>query len=85
MKKILTIITGFSWYWLSSVAVFAQDTTPRGPAQWTPRNWLGFCIQIGLFILVIIGIYKLALGGEEETEYPISNKEDPIKNAGKKL
>ncbi len=73
MKNLLTIISGLTWYWLSPYAVVAQDTTPRGPAQWTATNWLGFCIQIVLFILVIIGIYKLALGGKGKSEDTISD------------
>ena len=75
MKKILKIFTGTIWFWLSTGVVLAQDTTPRGPAQWTPRNWLGFCIQIGVFALVIFGIYKLALGGEGE-----ENDENRMRN-----
>ena len=66
MKNILKIFTGTIWFWLSTGAVLAQDTTPRGPAQWTAGNWLGFCIQIGLFVLVVFGIYRLALGGGGE-------------------
>lgn len=64
MKKILTLIIGTFWFWLSTFSAIAQDTTPKGPAEWTLRNWLGFCIQIIVFVLVIIGIYKLAMGGK---------------------
>lgn len=37
----------------------ADPTVPRGPSEWTARNWMGLCIQIGLFILAIWGIWKL--------------------------
>ena len=77
MNRILTIIIGFIWYWLSAYAVFAQDTTPRGPAEWTTRNWIGFFIQIGIFVLVIIGIYKLALGDKKERGDNIPEPKSP--------
>jgi len=64
MKKVIAAITTLVWYAVIISPGFAQDTTPRGPAQWTAGNWLGFCIQIGLFFLAIFLIYKLALGGE---------------------
>ena len=63
MKNILSAIITLIGYAVIISSGFAQDTTPRGPAQWTATNWLGFCIQIGLFALAIFGIYKLALGG----------------------
>jgi|GEM_PF-1124801 len=66
MKNILSAIITLIGYAVIISSGFAQDTTPRGPAQWTASNWLGFCIQIGLFALAIFGIYKLALGGEGE-------------------
>jgi hypothetical protein len=37
----------------------ADPTVPRGPSEWTARNWMGLCIQIGLFVLAIWGIWKL--------------------------
>lgn len=64
MKNILSAITALSGYALIISTGLAQDTTPRGPAHWTATNWLGFCIQIGLFILAIFGIYRLAVGGK---------------------
>ena len=66
MKIILSVVATLIGYAVIISTVFAQDTTPRGPAQWTAGNWLGFCIQIGVFALAILGIYKLALGGEGE-------------------
>lgn len=74
MKKTLTIIFAFSWYWLTACMVYTQDTTPKGPAQWTPRNWLGFCIQIGLFVLVIIGIYKLAIPAQKLKDKDVKDR-----------
>jgi hypothetical protein len=67
MKNILSAIVAFIGYAVIISTVFTQDTTPRGPAHWTATNWLGFCIIIGLFILAIFGIYRLAIGrrGEE--------------------
>lgn len=68
MKHVITAIITLIGYAEIISSGFAQDTTPRGPAQWTANNWLGFCIQIGLFALAIFGIYKLALGGEDESK-----------------
>ncbi|MDP8215370.1 MAG: hypothetical protein RAO92_03485 [Candidatus Euphemobacter frigidus] len=68
MKKLLSVIGSAVWYAAATAAAAAQDTTPRGPAEWTFRNWLGFCLQIGIFILAIIGIYKLAMSGGGERE-----------------
>lgn len=77
MKKLISALaTTLIWCYFASL-LWSQDTTPRGPSEWTPRNWLGFFIQIGLFILAIIGIYKLAdcreateegRGGDKEGE-----------------
>ena len=53
--------------------VFAQDTTPRGPSEWTTKNWVGFFLYIGLFVLAVIGIYKLA-GVDEISESETSEK-----------
>ncbi len=44
----------------------AQPTEPIGPAGWSARNWIGFLLQIAIFILAVIGIYKLAYWGEKE-------------------
>jgi hypothetical protein len=68
MKNILSAIATLIGYAVITSPIFAQDTTPWGPAHWTASNWLGFCIQIGLFALAIFGIYKLALGGEGKSE-----------------
>ncbi len=68
MKKLISLLsTTLGWCFLAS-SLAAQDTAPRGPAEWTPRNWLGFGIQIGLFIIAVIAIYKLAGCGDEIEE-----------------
>jgi len=41
---------------------------PRGPSEWSSRNWLGFFIYLVVFILAVVGIYKLATGGETDEE-----------------
>ena len=67
MKKIgATLIAACSALYPRAL-LFAQDTAPRGWSQWTARNWIGFFIYIGLFVLAVIGIYKLA-GVDEITE-----------------
>ncbi|MFH1038079.1 MAG: hypothetical protein V1789_05355 [PVC group bacterium] len=66
MKKAISMLASVSLGVLFPFALAAQDTSPRGPSQWTARNWLGFCIQIGVFILAVIGIYRLARSGEGE-------------------
>jgi hypothetical protein len=67
VKKIGSVLIS-AWALLYPRALlFAQDTTPRGPSQWTAKNWVGFFLYIGLFILAVIGIYKLA-GVDEITE-----------------
>lgn len=47
-----------------AVPCLAQPTEPIGPAGWTMRNWIGFSVQITVFILAVIGICKLAKWGE---------------------
>ena len=66
MKKLISALGMLIVSVLTAATLLAQDTTPRGPSQWTGRNWLGFCIYIGIFILAIIGIYRLAMSGEGE-------------------
>ncbi len=68
MKKAISALTAAGIGILSAFTLAAQDTTPRGPSQWSARNWLGFCIQIGVFLLAVIGIYRLARSGEGEGE-----------------
>ncbi len=46
------------------IPCMAQSTEPIGPAGWTTRNWIGFSVQIIVFILAIIGICRLAKRGE---------------------
>ena len=65
-KKVLAFLAASGVSLLPAAFLAAQDTTPRGPAEWTGRNWLGFSIQIIVFILAVVGIYKLADPGEEE-------------------
>lgn len=68
MKKIISTAGAIgAWFYLT-YSLRAQDTMPRGPSEWTPRNWLGFFIYIAVFILVVIGIYKLATGVETTEE-----------------
>jgi hypothetical protein len=69
MKKILAgLVVALVWLYLA-FPLGAQDTSPRGPSEWSPRNWLGFFIQITLFLLAVFGIYTLATsGGELEEE-----------------
>jgi hypothetical protein len=47
-----------------AIPCLAQPTEPIGPAGWTMRNWIGFCVQITVFVLAVIGICKLAKSGE---------------------
>lgn len=47
-----------------AIPCLAQPTEPIGPAGWTMRNWIGFSVQIAVFILAVIGICKLAKWGE---------------------
>ncbi len=79
MKNIISLLAAAGWYVAIASTVLGQDTTPRGPSEWTGRNWLGFCIQISVFILAIIGIYRLAMSGEgevdEKSETAPQNKE----------
>ncbi|HPJ71938.1 MAG TPA: hypothetical protein PK636_04580 [bacterium] len=37
--------------------VFGQDHAPVGPGGWTARNWLGFFLQIGLFLLGAVLVF----------------------------
>ena len=81
MKKIISLLVAAGWYVAIASAALGQDTTPRGPSEWTGRNWLGFCIQISVFILAIIGIYRLAMsgGGEVNDEIRMRNDEGMTK------
>jgi hypothetical protein len=47
-----------------AIPCLAQSTEPVGPTGWTVRNWIGFSVQITVFILAIMGICKLAKWGE---------------------
>lgn len=49
----------------TAAAAMAQSTDPVGPSGWTTRNWIGFSVQIAVFILAVIGICKLASFGDE--------------------
>ncbi len=80
MKKMLSAIAALTGYAVIISTVFTQDTTPRGPAHWTATNWLGFCISIGLFILAIFGIYRLAIGGRGEEGEGEGNDEIRMRN-----
>jgi len=77
MKNILSAIAALTGYAVIISTVFTQDTTPRGPAHWTATNWLGFCISIGLFILAIFGIYRLAISGSGEEGSLKSEQSEP--------
>jgi hypothetical protein len=55
---ILIVITAIA------IPCLAQPTDPVGPAGWTMRNWIGFFVQITVFILAVIGICKLAKSGK---------------------
>jgi len=78
MKKKLVVALTTAGIFLSRAAFLAaQDTTPRGPAEWTGRNWLGFSLQIILFILAVIGIYKLADPGAEVEEETDGEQSEP--------
>jgi hypothetical protein len=46
------------------IPCLAQSTEPVGPTGWTTRNWIGFSVQITVFVLAIIAICKLARWGE---------------------
>ena len=76
MKKL--IISGVVFLgWLCSAARgWSQNISPRGWSQWTARNWAGFILEILVFILVLIGIYKMALSGEDEDEEKSRNAKE---------
>ena len=46
---------------------FAQSPEPVGPSGWSMRNWIGFSLQIILFILALIGICRLGRRGDGGT------------------
>ncbi len=35
-----------------------------GPGGWTPRNWIGFFLYLFVFLLVVIGLYRMALADD---------------------
>ena len=43
-----------------SVTCIAGPTDPVGPSGWTTRNWVGLAIQIGLFLLALWAVTRLA-------------------------
>ncbi|MBI4612172.1 MAG: hypothetical protein HY720_01020 [Planctomycetes bacterium] len=38
----------------------ALPTDPVGPSGWTARNWIGFAIQVTVFLLAVAGLYWLS-------------------------
>ena len=68
MKKLI-LSTMVLMGWLYSAAwSWSQDLSPRGWSEWSARNWGGFIIEIALFILAVVCIYKLAGSGEDAEE-----------------
>jgi hypothetical protein len=59
-KSLLAVIAA-----MSALTCMAQSTEPVGPSGWTARNWVGFCVQMALFVLALIGICALAGRGRE--------------------
>ncbi|MCX6355970.1 MAG: hypothetical protein NTZ78_13870 [Candidatus Aureabacteria bacterium] len=64
-------LTAFFVTALSLGAVcLAQSTEPVGPSGWTTRNWIGFTVQISLFVLAVLGVYKLADWKDDDSQDP---------------
>jgi len=63
VKALLILAAGF----LAATGAWGQDISPRGPSEWTATNWLGFALQVGLFLLAVFAVY-LAAGKDEPGE-----------------
>lgn len=63
MKALLISAAGF----LAIPGAWGQDISPRGPSEWTATNWLGFALQVGLFLLAVFAVY-LAAGNDAPGE-----------------
>ena len=35
-----------------------------GPGGWTPRNWIGFFLYLFVFLLAVIGLYRMAVADD---------------------
>ncbi len=53
MKALLISTAGF----LAVPGAWGQDISPRGPSEWTATNWLGFALQVGIFLLAVAAIF----------------------------
>ncbi len=59
-------------------ALLQAGTEPRGPLDWTLRNWLGLLCQVVAFVLLVSLIFWLAnIGAEEEKETGPGGKPPP--------
>jgi hypothetical protein len=64
-NRIRRIAAGLALAWALSLPCLAQSPEPVGPVGWTARNWIGFAVQITVFVLALIGVCKLADWGNE--------------------
>ena len=54
-----------TWVWCAGV--LAEDSMePVGPSGWTTRNWVGFAVYVGVFLLILVGLGYLANLAEKD-------------------
>ena len=55
---------------IANIALLAQDDkfAPKGPADWSAKNWVGFVLYIAVFLAVVAFIFYIGRDEEEEAE-----------------
>lgn len=53
----------------------ASKTLPRGPSDWTAKNWIGFVLYLVVFLAVVAFIFYIGRDEEDEAEDATSTAE----------
>lgn len=55
---------------VASIALLAQDDkfAPKGPGDWSAKNWIGFVLYIAVFLAVVAFIFYIGRDEEEDAE-----------------
>lgn len=63
--------------WIPVFFAFLEDgpLQPKGPGDWSAKNWIGFVLYIAVFLAVVAFIFYI--GRDEEDEAP----EEPTTDA----
>ena len=53
---------------MTAVLAIQDETLPRGPSDWSVKNWVGFILYIAVFLAVVAFIFYIGRDEEEEAE-----------------